>query len=94
VSSIVEVSAAVKLMGAVEAWAAIKSPKPWAGADKNTAREVTRPVVTVRRARVRSISVVAVFAHRGWTNVGWPDAEADHNSLGMCVRRCHQANSK
>jgi hypothetical protein len=93
-SSIVEVSATVKLRAAIEARAAIKSPKQWAGADKNTAREVTRPVVTVRRARVRSISVVAVFAHWGWTNVGWPDAEADHNSLGMCVRRCDQANSK
>ena len=93
-SSIVEVAATVKLGAAIETWAAVEAVEPRTGADKNTAREVTRPVVTVRRARVRSISVIAVLAHRRWTNVGWPDAEADHNSLGVCVRRCDQANSK
>jgi len=93
-SSIVEVAATVKLRAAIETWAAVEAVEPRTGADKNTAREVTRPVVAVRGARVRSISVVAVLAHRGWTNVDWPDSKADHDSLRMCVRRNHQANSE
>jgi hypothetical protein len=86
--SIIEVAATVKLMLAVEGRAAIKAAEPWASADKDAAREVTWPVVTVRRAGVRSISIVAVLAHRGWTNVDWPHSKADHDSLCMCVRRC------
>ncbi len=93
-SSIVEVAATVKLRAAIETRAAVEAVEPRTGADKNTAREVTRPVVAVRGARVRSISVVAVLAHRGWTNVDWPDSKADHDSLRMCVRRSHQANSE
>jgi hypothetical protein len=93
-SAIVEVPATVKLMPAVEARAAIKAAEPWASADKDAAGEVTWPVVAVRRAVVRSISIVAVLAHRGWTNVDWPHSKADHDPLCMCVRRCHQANSK
>jgi hypothetical protein len=93
-SSIVEVAATVKLGAAIETWAAVEAVEPRTGADKNTAREVTRPVVAVRRARVGSISVVAVLAHRGWTKVSRPDSKADYDSLGMRVRRSHQANSK
>ena len=80
-SSIVEVAATVKLGAAIETWAAVEAVEPRTGADKNTAREVTRPVV-------------AVLAHRGWTKVSRPDSKADYDSLGMCVRRSHQANSK
>lgn len=94
VSAIVEVVAAVIPGAPVEARAAIIATEPRSGADKHTAREVTRPVVAVRCARVRIISIVAVVAHRGWTYIGRADANADHNSLCVCVRRCDQTNPK
>src|SRR5712691_9417840 len=94
VSAIVEVMAAVIPGAPVEARAAIIAAELRSGADKHTAREVTRPVVAVRCARVRIISIVAVVAHRGWPYIGRADANADHNSLCVCVRRCDQTNPK
>jgi hypothetical protein len=87
VPAIIEVAATVKPRAAVKAWSTVETAEPRTGADKNTAGEVTRPVVAIRRARVRIISIVAVPAHWGWTYVGRADANADHDSLCMCVRR-------
>lgn len=42
---------------------------PGAGADEHAAGEPVRPVVTVRRASVRIISVVAVSTRRRYANV-------------------------
>src|SRR6266852_7118201 len=81
VSAIVEVVAAVIPGAPVEARAAIIATEPRSGADKHAAGEVTRPVV-------------AVVAHRGWTYIGRADANADHNSFCVCVRRCDQTNPK
>jgi hypothetical protein len=93
IPAIIEIAATIKPRVAVEAGASIKAMEPWAGADKNSAGEITRPVVAVRRARARIIPIVAVRAHRGRTNVRRPNAKADHNSLCVCIRRCHQANA-
>jgi hypothetical protein len=94
IPAIIEVATAISPRTAVEARASIKTAEPWAGADKNSAGEVIRPVVAVRRARVGGVSIVAVRAHRGRTNVRRANAKADHNSLCVCVRRCYQANAK
>ena len=95
IPAIIEIAATVKPRTAIKIpGAAIKAVEPWAGADKNASGEVTRPVVAVRRAPVRIISIVTVLAHRGWTYVGRANANADHDSLRMCVRHCHQANPK
>jgi hypothetical protein len=93
VPAIIEVAATVKPRAAIKAWSAVEAAEPWAGTDKNTAGKVTRPVVAVRRARVRIISIVAVLAYRGWTDVRRADANAENNSLCMSVRRSHQANA-
>jgi hypothetical protein len=77
----------------VKARAPIKTVKPRASTDEDTAGEPTGTVVAVRRARVRVISIVAVGAHRGWTNVSWADSNADHNSLCVCERCRNQARA-
>jgi hypothetical protein len=87
VPAFIEVAATVKPRAAIKAWSAVETVEPRAGADKNTAGEVPCPVVAVRRACVRIISIVAVLAHWGWTEVRRADANADHDSLCMCVRR-------
>jgi hypothetical protein len=85
----IEIATAIKPRASVEARASIKSMEPRAGANKNSAGEITRPVVAVRRAGVGIVSVVAVRAHWRRTNVGRANANADHNSLCVCVRRCN-----
>src|ERR1700687_3656601 len=79
---------------AIKSGAAIIAAEPRTGADKDSAREVTGPVVPVRRAGVRISCVVAVLAYRGWSCVSRANSNADHDSLRMCVRRCDQANAK
>ena len=93
-ASEVAIFAIVEVVARVKPRAARKTVEPRAGADKNTAGEVTRPVVAVRRARVRIISIVAILARRGSSNVGRAGTKADHNSLCVRVRRCNQANAK
>lgn len=79
----------------VKARASIIAAGPRAGADKDAAGEPAWPIVAIRRARVRVISVVAVGAHARWTNVSWAaDPHADHNSLCMRIRCANQANAK
>jgi hypothetical protein len=93
VPAITEVAATVEPRVAIKAWSAVKAAEPRAGADKNAAGEVARPVITVRRARVGIVSIVAVLAYRGWTDIGRADSNAENNSLCMSVRRGDQANA-
>ena len=93
IPAIIEIATTIKPGATVEARASIKTLKPRAGADKNTAGEVARSVVAVRCACVGIVSVVAVRAHWGRPNVRRPNAKADHNSLCVCIRRCNQANA-
>jgi hypothetical protein len=50
---------------------------PRAGADKQSACEPARPVVAIRRTRVRSVSVVPVLAYRCRTNIARPKTHAN-----------------
>jgi hypothetical protein len=93
-ASEVAIFAIVEVVARVKPRAARKTVEPRAGADKNTAGEVSRPVVAVRRARVRIISIVAILARRGSSNVGRAGTKADHDSLCVRARRCNQANAK
>lgn len=56
---------------------AIESAEPGARADENTVREPLRPVIAVRRARVRGIWIIAILADR----------------RRPCVHRCIHSNS-
>jgi hypothetical protein len=59
--------------------------KPWAGADEHTAYEPLRPVVAIRRARVRIICVVSIGADWGWSGVAIAGADSNANSY-LCLR--------
>jgi hypothetical protein len=67
--------------------------EPWAGADEDAAREILRPVVPVRRASVRVVAVVAVFASRrtGCVARTYADTNADgsnaYSNSNLCVSR-------
>jgi hypothetical protein len=72
----------------VEARATVPAPvKPRARSDEDAVGEPTRAVVTVRRARVRVISIVTVLADRSFTDIAGADSNADRNSLCACERR-------
>jgi hypothetical protein len=74
---------------------AVIAAEPRASTDKDAAGEPAWPIVTIRRARVGVISIVAVGAHVRWTNVSWAaDPHADHNSLCMRIRCANQTNAK
>jgi hypothetical protein len=91
----VESGMAVESAAAVEAWASVESAvEPRPGTDEETTGEIARSVVTVRSARVRSISIVAVGARRRPSHVGRSDSHADHHSLSAGVRGRRQANAK
>lgn len=71
----------------------VKTVEPGAGADKNAAVKVCWSVITVRRASVWVVPVVAVGAVGRWTdvsrgrNVARTNSNADPKSnLGMCCR--------
>jgi hypothetical protein len=66
--------------------------EPRAGADKDAAREVARTVVTVRRAGVRVVPIVAVSADGSRSNI--PRSDAHDNALGASVRCESQSSSK
>jgi hypothetical protein len=69
--------------------------EPWPRADKDSAGKPARSVITIWRARVRIISVVAVGANRGRTNVSrHADPHADSDSLCMCEWCATQANTE
>jgi len=60
--------------------------EPRAGADKQATGEVARAVVSVRRAGVRVIPIVAVSADRSGADIARTDAHADCDALGISVR--------
>src|ERR1700691_2513506 len=60
--------------------------EPGASTYEEAAREPARPVVTVRRAVIRVISIVAVGARGGRTDVSRADAHAHHYALGASIR--------
>jgi hypothetical protein len=68
--------------------ASIKAMEPGAGADENSANEIIRAVVPVRRACIGEIAIVAVRACRRRTDIAWTDCDADSN-LRM-GRTCRQ----
>jgi hypothetical protein len=68
--------------------------EPRAGTDEQAAREVARTVVSVRRAGVRVIPIVAVGANGGWTFISRADPYAHGNALRVSVRRQGQGGSK
>jgi hypothetical protein len=84
-----------RVAASVKARASIETMEPRAGADKYVACKPIRSVVTIRRARVRVIWIVAIGAYGWWTIVGRAaDPNADHNPLCVCKRRRTQANAK
>jgi hypothetical protein len=61
--------------------------EPRARADEYATGEVARAVVTVRRARVWVVPVVAVGAYGSRSNIPRSDSDAHYNALGASVRR-------
>jgi hypothetical protein len=70
--------------------AAVKAMEPWASADKDTACEVVRTVVAVRRASVRVVAIVAILADRRCIAVARTDSNADNHSLRVRRSRGHE----
>jgi hypothetical protein len=68
--------------------------EPRAGTDEEAAREPARTVVAIRRAGIRVISIVAVGARGGRTDVSWADAHAHHHALGASIRCQGKGSSK
>jgi hypothetical protein len=66
-------------------------PRP--GADKEPSRKPTWTVITVRRALVRGISIVAVLAHRSFGDVSRPHTDANRKPLCLCEGSCAKENS-
>jgi len=63
---------------------------PRAGADEDSAGKPVRAVISVGRARVRIVAVVAVITNRGCSNVAWADVHA-YGDLRLRVgQRNHQ----
>src|SRR5580692_6457754 len=86
--------AAPKATSAETGTSAEAAAEPWASSDKEAAGEPARTVVTVRRAGVWVISIVAVGANGGRADICWTDADADCDALGASVRRQGQGSSK
>ena len=89
--------ATVKARPPVESAPAVKTSaavEPRTGADKDPAREPTRTIVTVRRARIGVVAIVAVLAHRSGGDVTRADSNADRKYLCMCERGRAEENSK
>jgi hypothetical protein len=80
-------TSAIETAAAVITPSAIESMEPRARANEYAAHEIIRAVVAVRRARVRSIIIVAIYTCRGRTDVSWPS---------ICGTRVHRPdpNSK
>jgi hypothetical protein len=76
------------------AWTAIKSVPviaviPRAGADERAAYEPARPIVTVRRASIRIITVVSIRANRRWAyDCGNGTNSNTHGNLSVSTS-CH-----
>jgi hypothetical protein len=64
-----ESTSTVKTTSAKESTASKPAAEPRTGSDKDAAVEIARTVISVRRARVRIISIVAVSARRRASHV-------------------------
>jgi hypothetical protein len=80
------VEAAPETTSAEAGTAVEAAAEPRASTYEDAAREPARTVVTVRRAGVWVISIVAVGASGGRTDISWADAYADYDALGVSVR--------
>ncbi len=75
--------------------ASIEAPAvPRTGTDEDATGEVARAVVTVRRASVWVIPIVAVCTDRSWPDVARPHAHSNRDVLSTSVRRQSQRGSK
>jgi hypothetical protein len=74
----------------MEARTSVEAMKPRAGANENSTYKIVWPVVAVRRASIRVISIVAVGAHRSRPVVGRANSNADNHSLSVRRRCCHE----
>jgi len=83
------IASASEVSTVIEVVTTVKAVEPRARAEKYAAREITRSIVAVRRAGVRIIPVITIFAHWRWTNVCRAAPYTDHDSLCMRVRRCN-----
>jgi hypothetical protein len=72
----------------------VAAMEPGACADEDAAGEVARTVITVRRARVRVIPIVAVSADGSRANIPRSHAYTHNNALGASVWRESQGSSK
>jgi hypothetical protein len=72
--------------------ATVEAMEPWAGAYKHAAHKVVRAPIAIRRASIRVIGVVAVIAHRSWSQVTRADSHADNDLRVGRSRRCYQTN--
>jgi hypothetical protein len=69
----------------------VESMEPRAGADEYSVREVVRAPISIGRASVRSIRVVAVGAHWRRPNRDANRTDADSHSY---LRACNRAHRK
>jgi anti-sigma-K factor RskA len=76
----------------VETRTPVKAMKPRAGAYEDATRKVVWSVVTVWRASIRVIAVVAVGARRSRTIVGRANSNADNHSLRL-RRNCSEKHA-
>jgi len=72
----------------------VAAMEPRACADEDAAGEVAWAVITVRRARVRVIPIVAVSADGSRANIPRSHAYTHNNALGASVWRESQGSSK
>jgi len=61
----------------VEPAASVEAMEPGTRANKHAPGKIIRPIVAVRRARVRRVPVIAVGAYRSWTDVAWPKSNSN-----------------
>jgi hypothetical protein len=78
----------------VEPMWSVETMKPRARANEYPSSKPIRAIVSVRRAGIRVISIVAVRADRRGTHVpvSRPDSHADYHSLRIRVRSAKHAN--
>ena len=64
---------------------AVEPMKPWTRAHEHAPIKIIRAIVTVRRARIWRVSIIAIGANRrplhvGWPTVNWPDSYSNTKS--------------
>jgi hypothetical protein len=70
--------------------APVEAMEPRACAYEHATCKIIRPVVAVRRARIRRIIIVSVRTIRRWPNVAWANTKLNrHLSMGNTSRQEH-----